>query len=391
MEGGGRPVVHIPGEGEYPYPPLAHGPPYQPEAHASPYPPGGDATAYLPERDVSGDGPDLWPELPEAPAKPRRRRRTGRIIALVAGSLIVLVVLTVAGLWLYADHALHRVDAIDDYPDRPAGGAGTNWLIVGSDSRQGLSSTQVNQLHTGTEQAAGGSRTDTIMVLHLPGNGTKPTMVSLLRDSYVTIPGHDKDKINAAFTLGGPQLLVRTVEENTGLRIDHYAEIGLGGFANVVGDVGGVRMCLDQAVHDDYAGIDLRAGCQTLNGPNALGYVRSRHAFATSDYARTEHQRQFIGALAGKIMSPGVLLNPFRSIPAILDLPNALTIDHGDGLWDLITLVRHVRHFSKITSTSVPIGGSSGSDLLWDPTKAQELFHDLNHDQTIPADLITTP
>ena len=372
MEGGGGPVVHLPGESEHPYPPVAS---------ASPYPP-------VP--DLSDGGPDPGPGPPEAPPKPRRRRRTGRIIALAASSLIVLIVLAMVGFWLYADHALHRVDAIGDYPSRPAAGAGTNWLIVGSDSRQGLSSTQANQLHTGTEQAVSGSRTDTIMLLHLPGNDTKPTMVSLLRDSYVAIPGHDKSKINAAFAIGGRQLLVRTVEANTGLRIDHYAEIGLGGFANVVGDVGGVRMCLDQEVHDDYAGINLPAGCQTLNGPNALGYVRSRHAFATSDYARTEHQRQFIGALAGKIISPGVLLNPFRSIPTILDLPKAFTVDHGDGLWDLLTLARHVRHFSNVTSTAVPIGGSSGSDLLWDPTKAQELFHDLNHDQTIPPDLITT-
>ncbi len=376
MEGGGGPVVYIPCEGEYPHPPLAS---------TSPYPPVVDAPDGGP-----GPGPGPEPALPEAAPKPRRRRRTGRIIALSAASLIVLIVLAMVGLWLYADHALHRVDAIGDYPRRPAACAGTNWLIVGSDSRQGLSGTQANRLHTGTEQEASGSRTDSIVLLHLPGNGTKPTMVSLLRDSYVTIPGHDKSKINAAFAFGGPQLLVRTVEENTGLRIDHYAEIGLGGFANVVDDVGGVRMCLDQAVHDDYAGINLRGGCQTLNGTNALGYVRSRHAFATSDYARTEHQRQFIGALAGKITSPGVLLNPFRSIPTILDLPKALTIDHGDGLWDLVTLARHVRHFSNVTSTAVPIGGSNGSDLLWDPTKAQELFHDLNHDQTIPADLITT-
>ena len=308
----------------------------------------------------------------------------------MAGSLVLLILLTTVGLWLYADHALHRVRAIGDYSGRPAEGAGTNWLIVGSDSRQGLSNSQANRLHTGSRADVSGSRTDTIMLLHLPGNGTKPTMVSLLRDSLVTIPGHGQDKINAAFAFGGPQLLVRTVEENTGLRIDHYAEIGLGGFANVVGDVGGVRMCLDQAVHDQYAGVNLPAGCQTLNGANALGYVRSRHAFATSDYARTEHQRQFIGALAGKIMSPGVLLNPFRSIPTVLDLPKALTIDHGDSLWDLLTMARHVRHFANVTSTAVPIGGSNGSDLLWDPAKAQELFHDLNHDQPVPAKLITT-
>lgn len=360
---------HTPGEREFPEPTLIDtslGPP-----PAEPGPP------------APGTG------FPEEPPKPRRRRRKGRIIAVVAGSLVLAIVLLLVSLWLYADNSLHHVDAIDDYAGRPAAGAGTNWLIVGSDSRQGLSTAQANRLHTGSSQDVSGSRTDTIMLLHLPGHG-KPTMVSLLRDSYVAIPGHGKDKINAAFALGGPKLLVRTVEQNTGLRIDHYAEIGLGGFASVVGDVGGVRMCLDQAVHDNYAGVNLHAGCQTLNGPNALGYVRSRHAFASSDYARTQHQRQFVAALAGKLTSPSVMLNPFRSIPAVLDLPGALTVDHGAGLWDLITMARHVRHFSNVTSTAVPIGGSNGSDLIWDPAKSQQLFHDLNHDQPVPADLITT-
>ena len=362
-------MVYTPGESEFPDPTLIDTSLGRPPAEPGvPFP---------------GTG------LPEEPPKPPRKRRKGRIIALVAGSLVLMLVLLLVSLWLYADNSLHHVDAIDNYAGRPAGGAGTNWLIVGSDSRQGLSSAQANQLHTGSAQDVSGSRTDTIMLLHLPGHG-KPTMVSLLRDSYVAIPGHGKDKINAAFALGGPKLLVRTVEENTGLRIDHYAEIGLGGFASVVGDVGGVRMCLDQAVHDQYAGVNLHAGCQTLNGPNALGYVRSRHAFASSDYARTEHQRQFVAALAGKLTSPGVMLNPFRSIPAILDLPGALTVDHGAGLWDLVTLARHVRHFSSVVSTAVPIGGSDGSNLLWDPAKSQQLFHDLNHDQAIPADLITT-
>lgn len=320
---------------------------------------------------------------------PRKRRRKGRIAAIIAGSLVLLILLTGLGFWLYADNALHKVDAIGDYPGRPAAGAGSNWVIVGSDSRQGLTAKQADQLHTGSSGDVSGSRTDTIMLLHLPDSG-KPTLVSLLRDSLVTIPGHGKEKINAAFALGGPQLLVRTVEENTGLRVDHYAEVGLGGFASVVGDVGGVHMCLPQAVHDDYAGVNLPAGCQTLNGPEALGYVRSRHAFAAGDYARTEHQRQFIGALASKITSPGVLLNPFRSIPTLSDLPKSLTIDKHDGLWALMRLAWHVRHFSSITSTAVPIGGASGSDLLWDTNKAQELFHDLNHDLPVPAGLITT-
>jgi LCP family protein required for cell wall assembly len=230
------------------------------------------------------------------------------------------------------------------------------------------------------------------MVVHLPDNDTKPTMVSLLRDSLVSIPGHGRNKINAAFAFGGAPLLVKTVEQATGLRIDHYGEIGLGGFASVVDDVGGVTMCLPQADHDVYAGVNLPAGCQELNGANALGYVRSRHAFATSDYARTDHQRQFIGALASRIASPAVLLNPFDVFPMLGDLPDALTVDQGDHLQNLIGMAWHLRGISDggVVTTAVPIGGSSGSSLLWSKTKATALFNDLNTDQAVPADLITT-
>jgi LCP family protein required for cell wall assembly len=229
------------------------------------------------------------------------------------------------------------------------------------------------------------------MLVHLPDNSTKPTMVSLLRDSRVEIPGHGHSKINAAFAFGGAPLLVKTVELATGLRIDHYAEIGLGGFASVVDDVGGVRMCLPEAVKDSYAGINLPAGCQNLSGANALGYVRSRHAFATSDYARTEHQRQFIGALAGKLSSPGVFLNPFDFFPVLTSLPKALTVDNGDHLQNLLGLAWAMRGISGggVVTTAVPIGGSSGGDLIWSKSKATALFDDLNTDQSVPSSLIS--
>src|SRR5699024_3038636 len=124
-----------------------------------------------------------------------------------------------------------------------------------------------------------GQRTDSIMLLHLPESG-KPTLVSIPRDSWVTVPGHGQNKINASFSIGGPKLLISTIEQSTGLRVDNYMEIGFGGFAGVVNAVGGVKMCLKQPVKDSYAHIDLPAGCQVLDGKNALGYVRSRHAFA---------------------------------------------------------------------------------------------------------------
>jgi LCP family protein required for cell wall assembly len=303
--------------------------------------------------------------------------------------VLVIVALLVAA-WIYVDSSLNRVDAIGDYQGRPAAGAGTNWLIVGSDSRQGLTPQQAAKLHTGGAAAVAGKRTDTIILLHLPDNGTKPTMVSILRDSYVPIPGHDRNKINAAFAYGGPKLLVRTVEQDTGLRIEHYAEIGFGGFAGLVDDVGGVKQCVDKAVKDSYSGLDLSAGCHTLDGAQALAYVRSRHAFG-SDFARTQHQRQFIGKLANKIASPGTLLNPFRSVPLLFDIPGALTVDNGDHLQNLIAMGWDVRGVSSggVVTTAVPIAGHAGTGLLWDQNKAQQLFHDLNHDQKVPDSLVT--
>jgi LCP family protein required for cell wall assembly len=341
------------------------------------YPPPG----YRPGGRPPGGGPPL------APPRRRRRWRIRRTLAVV----LVLLLVGAVAMWFYMDSSLRRVSALVDYPGRPAAGAGTNWLVVGSDSRQGLTDVQAAQLHTGDAADVSGGRTDTIMVVHLPDNSTKPTMVSLLRDSWVAIPGHGNNKINAAYAFGGPTLLVRTVEQATGLRIDHYAEIGLGGFAGVVDDVGGVNMCLPQAVQDSYAGINLPAGCQKLDGANALGYVRSRHAFATSDFARTQHQREFLGALADKIASPGVLLNPFDLFPVLFDLPGNLTVDNGDHLQNLISLGWSMRGISDggLVTTAVPISGSTNGSLLWDKTKSTELFTDLNTDQAVPSSLIT--
>ena len=326
------------------------------------------------------------------PPAPPRRRGGWRLFRRIFAILVVLFIVGGVAMWFYMDSSLHRVSALSDYAGRPAQGAGTNWLIVGSDSRQGLTDAQAAQLHTGDADAVAGARTDTIMLVHLPDNDTKPTMVSLLRDSLVPIPGHGSNKINAAYAFGGPALLVKTVEQATGLRIDHYAEIGLGGFANVVDDVGGVTMCLPQAVQDSYAGINLPAGCQNLNGANALGYVRSRHAFAASDFARTQHQREFLGALSSKIASPGTFLNPIRLFPVLFDLPGNLTVDNGDHLQNLIGLGWSMRGIAdgSLVTTAVPVSGSSKGSLLWDKTKSRELFNDLNTDQAVPSSLITT-
>ena len=173
---------------------------------------------------------------------------------------------------VWSERSLRHIDALPDYPDRPGTGRGVTWLLVGSDSRADLTEIQQADLATGGDLGSG--RTDTILLVHLPalGSDTPTTMVSIPRDSYVPIPGYGTDKINTAFTVGGAPLLAQAVEQATGLRLDHYAEIGFGGFASLVDALGGITLCTTDPIDDLLAGIDLPAGCQSLNGRNALGY-----------------------------------------------------------------------------------------------------------------------
>jgi LCP family protein required for cell wall assembly len=358
-----RPVVA--GPGQPPGPPPTPAPPWHP-----------------------GDQP-LPPELSARQDQqgPRKRRRFGwgkRITALV----VVLLLVTVGIFWSW-DAGLHRTNALRSYTGRPGNTAGTNWLIVGSDSRSDLTPAQRKKLATGF---AAGSRTDTIMLVH---TGSKKTsLVSLPRDTFVPIEGHGSNKLNAAFAFGGASLLVRTVEQVTGLRIDHYAEIGFAGFATMVDAVGGVRLCIAQAINDGNAGLNIGAGCQTLNGAQALGYVRSRK-FATGDLERVQHQRQFLSALLSKVASPGTLINPFKSIPLGYDAVDALVVDKGSHIWDVVSLGLALRDAGggKGTTLTVPVSGfaneaGAGSVVLWDHAKALRLFAALKNDDPLPADLL---
>jgi LCP family protein required for cell wall assembly len=335
-----------------------------------------------------GAGPGEPPAGEGLPPRPprRRRRRIGRVLLIILLAFVVLV----GSVWLYLELNLNKVEALSDYPGRPAAGAGTNWLVVGSDSRAGLSAEDEERLATGD---AKGQRTDTIMLLHIPDNDTKPTLVSLLRDSYVDIPGHGKNKLNAAYAFGGPKLLAQTVEMATGLRLDHYAEIGFGGFENIVDAVGGVDICVSDPIDDPKAGLKIGAGCQTLNGTQALGYVRTR-ATPRADLDRVVHQRQFLGALTDKATSPGTLLNPFRLFPLIADAPDAITVDKGDHLHNLPGMASAISGASdgSTIATTVPMGPSQrtnvGSVITWDPAKKAKLFDALRTDKPVPPDVL---
>lgn len=293
---------------------------------------------------------------------------------------------------VYLDGKLARVDALADYDGRVGDTRGTNWLLVGSDSRVGLTPEQEQELATGGE--VGADRTDTVLLVHIPPGGGATTMVSLPRDSYVSVPGFGQDKLNASFALGGPQLLVQTVEGATGVHIDHYAEIGFGGFVGVVDAVGGVDICVEKPLKDPKAGLDLKAGCQTLDGGQALGFVRTRN-FANGDLERVENQRKFFAALMKKATSPGVMLNPFRGVPLALNSAANFTVDEGDHLVDLVRLMWAMRGVSGgdgVTAT-VPISGFGsapgvGSYVRWDTARAEALFAALREDKPVPDSVL---
>jgi len=291
--------------------------------------------------------------------------------------------------------AYARIDRVDATPDgdRPADGSGTTYLLVGSDSREGLTPEQSAEFGTGE---AAGKRTDTILLLHLPGGGDgKASLISIPRDSYVTIPGNEKNKINAAYAIGGPKLLAQTIEENTGVHIDEYVEIGFGGFAGIVSAVGGVDICLDAAMKDPMANLDLPAGCQTLDGAQSLGFVRTR-AGGRGDLDRVQRQQQFLGLLASEMVSPWTVINPIRYTRVAMSTSDALTVGEDTGPIDLARFALGMREATGPDgqSLTVPVGSTPhvsgvGSVVLWDEAGAAALFDAIQNGTALPTAMAT--
>ncbi|MEU1481376.1 LCP family protein [Streptomyces sp. NPDC005760] len=322
------------------------------------------------------------------PAPNWRKRIKWTAIVVITG-----LVVTTVSTYFWADSKLNREVDLSKVIDRPEQGDGTNYLIVGSDSRAGLSSEQKKQLHTGSAE---GKRTDSMMILHTGSNGD--TLISLPRDSDVEIPtfvGSESGKtykgtgrhvkLNAAYAEDGPELLVRTVEFNTGLRIDHYVEIGFAGFASIVDAVGGVEIDIDKGFKDKYSGADFQAGKQKLNGDQALAFVRTRHAFAASDLQRTKNQQKFLAALAHQVATPGTVLNPFKLYPTLGAGLDSLIVDKDMGLYDLGSMFFAMKGVNggDGTSLNMPISGSTGGNLVWDKAKVKQLVQELNNDEKV--------
>ncbi|MEV5985679.1 LCP family protein [Streptomyces sp. NPDC052051] len=297
------------------------------------------------------------------------------------------------------DQDIARVDPFKDMKNRPAAGHGMNVLLVGTDGRDGITEEERRAYRLGGTPC---NCTDTIMIVHLSADRDRATVVSLPRDSYTRLPEHtDRTtgqhhgphpiRLNAAYAEGGPNLTVRTIEEMTHLKIDHYLEVDFVSFMKTVDVLGGVRICTPQSMKDAYTGLDLPAGRHLLGGGQALQYVRSRHIDGASDMGRMRRQQTFVAALLDRATSSGVLLNPMKFRDMTQAVLGSVRADLGFETDDMLDLGRAMRHFTPRSSefATVPIQQVDyevkglGSTVKWDEAKAGALFRALRDDKPL--------
>ena len=217
------------------------------------------------------------------------------------------------------------------------------------------------------------------MLVHVAPNG-QTSNISLPRDTYVEIPGYGWDKLNASYAYGGPALLVKTVEKLTGLTVDHYAEIGMGGVSNIVDAVDGVNLCFDLSVEDERSELNWEAGCHDADGKTALAFARMRYSDPRGDIGRAERQRQVVSKTVSKAMKPATLLNPMSALRVERAGASAFTVDQDSSVIDVARLVLAFREAQNSGMTGVPpieslgYATSAGSAVLLEDTTAPDFF-----------------
>jgi LCP family protein required for cell wall assembly len=326
------------------------------------------------------------------------------VLTWVSGALAAVIVLSSGVLWALITHyegRLDRINAFGGLVHRPSAGSGdaVNYLLVGSDSRAGLSKKERHKLTTGGDV---GQRSDVMILIHVSKNQEKATLVSFPRDSLVTIPAHKNksdgkqvpaapNKLNTAYAFGGPQLLIQTIERATGVRIDHYLEINFAGVVRMTDAVGGVDVCLPAAVNDKDSGLHLPKGKSHVNGVQGLAFVRAREFDPRADLGRIERQQQFLGSMLQEATSKGVLLNPAKLNSFVNAAVDNMRTDDGLSRSDLLLLATKLRSLSpkNVTFVTVPIANPShpvpglGSTALWDKATASLLFSRIRQDQPV--------
>lgn len=331
-----------------------------------------------------------------APA-PRRGLRIAAVVA--SGAVLLSSGVAWAGVNRFAGQITHISVAGLTGSDDSSPTAPMNILVVASDSREGLTRAEANSLHLGTADY-GQPRTDTMMLVHIGADADAVTVVSLPRDTLATIAAYTDSKgrkhkahqakLNAAYELGGAPTMVATVEGLTGVQINHYVEINFNGFLQMVDAVGGVDVCLAKPMKDEKSGLNLPAGRQTIDGPQALAYVRARYVDPSADLGRMKRQQKFVASMFKKATSAGTILNPVRLNEFLGAVAGSITTDSGLGRDQLLALADRLKGTNpgNVAFTTVPLAGDKrvqglGSVLLWDKAKAAALFTAIKKDQPI--------
>ena len=353
--------------------------------------------------------------LPTAPAK-KRRSRLRRVLTGISMGLAVVLVITVAGgviLYKHLEGNLTHAPIIPEpHHSVPAAGLGhsENILLMGSDTRAFKGGSKF-----GGEIA--GARSDTTILVHIAQDGQHATLVSIPRDTYAHIPAcktatgqssPEWNKFNVAFSVGGPSCTIALVENLTGLRVDHFVVVNFAGFQRMVDALGGVSVCLTHAIDDPLrinpatgghigSGLVISAGRHTLNGTQALGFVRARYAVGDgSDLGRIKNQQVFLSSMIRKAESTGLLLHPFSLYHFLDAATKSIETDPGFGLSQLRDLAGklHGLKAGKVNLLTVPlsdanayvdIGGLQASVVYWDKQRATALWEALRTDGPLPG------
>jgi LCP family protein required for cell wall assembly len=339
-------------------------------------------------------------------------KATRAIRIITSLSLGVVVLASVS--WLGLGHVSGKIARIsvfaglDNRPEKTS--KALNYLLVGSDTREGLTKEQMKALRVGSTKTAAGGRSDTMLLVHISKARDKAYLVSLPRDTLVTIPAHTstdgksqipdrQNKLNAAFAFGGAPLLIQTVEGATNLKIDHYIEVSFAGFAGIVDALGGVDVCTKVDIDDPKSHLVLAAGTHTLGGIEALKYVRTRDFDGRGDIGRMQRQQQFMSSVLKKATSTGVLLNPIKIVNFMNAALSTIKMDENLNESDLLNLAKQMRGLSSgnVRTLTVPLSNANanvpgiGSVVIWDQTLGTELWTRIRDDSALVDEVTPSP
>ncbi len=312
--------------------------------------------------------------------------RVSRRVLFIAGGVAVILLAGVGGAYVAINRRVSQIQRMPDpfagvapeeRPPAPAHPAMTV-LLAGVDSGSRESA-------TGSDSAGmTRGRTDALLLARLSDDHVY--LVSLPRDGWVNVPGHGEQKLNSAFAVGGPPLMVRTVESLTGIRIDHVAVIDLAGFRELTDAVGGVTITVPADTYDPSQQVEFKAGTHRFDGATALQYVRQRHGLPRGDLDRVRRHQQFVLALADEIGSGSTLSNPFRALAVFDAIAKTTTVDAGLSvakMTDLMMDFHRLRANLKIMTVPVTGTGMVGdqSVVFLDPVQGPEFWQAIASDR----------